>query len=56
MYEAALALTLTGLLLFALTNIFPLLGLRAQGVEHDLHLFGASVAFWGQDYHLLAPS
>jgi paraquat-inducible protein A len=54
MYEAALALTLTGLLLFALTNIFPLLGLRAQGVEHDLHLFGASVAFWGQDYHLLA--
>lgn len=54
MLESVLALTTAGLLLFFLSNLFPLLGLRAQGVEQDLLLFGASVAFWGQGYHLLA--
>lgn len=54
MYETALALTLTGLFLFVLSNLFPLLGLRSQGVEQELHLLGASVAFWDQEYHVLA--
>lgn len=54
MLESVLALTSAGLLLFILSNYFPLLGLRAQGVEQDLHLFGASIAFWGQGYHVLS--
>ena len=54
MLDEVLALTLAGLILFVLTNVFPLLGLRAQGAEQDLHLFGASVAFWDQGYHLVS--
>jgi paraquat-inducible protein A len=54
MLDEVLALTLAGLILFVLTNVFPLLGLRAQGAEQELHLFGASVAFWDQGYHLVA--
>lgn len=54
MLDAVLALTLAGLILFVLTNLFPLLGLRAQGAEQELHLFGASVAFWDQEYRLVA--
>ena len=54
MLDTTLALTLAGLLLFVLSNLFPLLGLKAQGVEHELHLFGASMAFWQQEYLLLA--
>ncbi|MGB5597660.1 paraquat-inducible protein A [Thiothrix litoralis] len=54
MVDAVMALTLAGLILFALTNLFPLLGLRAQGQEQEMHLFGASVAFWNQEYRLVA--
>lgn len=54
MFESALALTVAGLILFGMTNLFPLIGLRAQGVEQELHLFGASVAFWKQEYQILA--
>lgn len=54
MFETALALTVAGLILFLMTNVFPLIGLRAQGVEQELHLFGASLAFWNQEYQVLA--
>ncbi|SEB03239.1 paraquat-inducible protein A [Thiothrix caldifontis] len=54
MLDSVLALTLAGLTLFVLTNVFPLLGLRAQGAEQELHLLGASLAFWDQGYPLLA--
>lgn len=54
MLDSVLALTLAGLLLFFLSNLFPLLGLRAQGYDQELHLLGASIAFWGQGYHILA--
>lgn len=54
MLDAVLALTLAGLTLFVLTNVFPLLGLRAQGAEQELHLLGASLAFWDQGYPILA--
>ncbi|MEZ5453017.1 MAG: paraquat-inducible protein A [Thiothrix sp.] len=54
MFETALALTVAGLILFVMTNLFPLIGLRAQGVEQELHLFGASLAFWDQEYQVLA--
>ena len=54
MEEITLALTISGLLLYILSNIFPLLGLRAQNVEYELHLLGASVAFWTQGYQLIA--
>ena len=54
MLDAVLALTLAGLILFVLTNLFPLLGLRAQGAEEELHLFGASLAFWDQGYRMVA--
>ncbi len=54
MLESVLALTVAGLFLFLLTNLFPLLGLRAQGFDQELHLVGASIAFWKGDYHILA--
>jgi len=54
MLDGTLALTLTGLILFVLTNFFPLLGLKAQGMSQELTLWKASVAFWEQDFHLLA--
>jgi paraquat-inducible protein A len=54
MEETALALTLAALLLFVVTNVLPLLSLRSQGGEHELHLLGASLAFWGQGYYVLA--
>ena len=54
MQDSVLALTITGLILFILSNIFPLLGLRAQRVDQELHLLGASIAFWQQEYPLLS--
>ncbi|MCB1637606.1 MAG: paraquat-inducible protein A [Thiothrix sp.] len=54
MLEMMLALTLTGLTLYLLTNAFPLLGLRAQGMQQELTLWGACVAFWKQEYYLLS--
>lgn len=54
MLDATLALTITGLILFALTNFFPLLGLKAQGMSQELTLWKASVAFWAQGFQILA--
>lgn len=54
MFDTALALTVAGLILFVLSNLFPLIGLRAQGIQQELHLFGASIAFWDQEYRILA--
>ncbi|MFN3785312.1 MAG: paraquat-inducible protein A, partial [Thiothrix sp.] len=54
MVDNVLALTLAGLILFCITNFFPLLALRAQGAEQDLHLLGASLAFWQQGYWIVA--
>ena len=54
MMESVLALTLAGLLLFMISNFWPLLGLRTQGIEQELHLLGASVAFWDQGYPIVA--
>ncbi|WML91868.1 paraquat-inducible protein A [Thiothrix lacustris] len=54
MIDAVMALTLAGLILFVMTNLFPLLGLRAQGQEQEMHLFGASMTFWNQEYRILA--
>lgn len=54
MLDVTLALTLTGLILFLLTNFFPLLGLKAQGMSQELTLWKASVTFWAQGFQLLA--
>lgn len=54
MLETALALTLTGLILFALTNAFPLLGLKAQGMVQEITLWKATITFWNQDFQLLS--
>ena len=54
MLDTSLALAITGLILFMLTNAFPLLGLRAQGMVQELTLWKAVVAFWGQEYYLLS--
>ena len=40
--------------MFALSNLFPLLELKAQGLSQELSLWKASVAFWGQGFHFLA--
>lgn len=54
MVLTVLALVLTGLILFFLSNFFPLLGLRAQGMTQEISLLHASLTFWQQDYSLLA--
>ncbi|MEZ5476126.1 MAG: paraquat-inducible protein A [Thiolinea sp.] len=54
MLDASLALAVTGLILFVLTNTFPLLGLRAQGMLQEFSLWQASLSFWEQDYRALA--
>ena len=54
MMETVLALTIAGLVLFSISNFWPLLGLSIQGMEQELHLFGASIAFWNQDYPIVA--
>ncbi len=54
MVETALALTLAGLVLFIPTNFLPLLSLKSQNVEQQIHLVGASLAFWQQEYYALA--
>jgi len=54
MVPTVLALVLTGLILFFLSNFFPLLGLRAQGMTQEISLLQASLTFWQQDYSILA--
>lgn len=54
MVERALALTVTGVVLFGLTNVFPMLVLRSQGTEVEMHLLGASIAFWREGFPALA--
>lgn len=54
MQDSVLALTLTGIILFAITNFFPLLGLKAQGMVQELTLWKATVTFWQQDFQLLS--
>nr|CAA6812776.1 MAG: Paraquat-inducible protein A [uncultured Thiotrichaceae bacterium] len=54
MLESALALTLTGIILFILTNFFPLLGLKAQGLVQELTLWKATITFWQQGFQLLS--
>ncbi len=54
MAQIALALTVTGLILFVLTNSFPLLGLTTRGLMHEITLIGAGVSFWQQGYPILS--
>lgn len=54
MMEVSLALTVTGLILFALTNFFPLLGLKAQGMVQEITLWKATIAFWDQGFQVLS--
>lgn len=50
----SLALVITGLILFVITNAFPLIGLRAQGITQELSIWKATSAFWLQDYYWLS--
>ncbi|CAA6817692.1 MAG: Paraquat-inducible protein A [uncultured Thiotrichaceae bacterium] len=54
MLDSVLALTLTGIILFVLTNFFPLLGLKAQGMVQELTLWKATITFWQQGFQLLS--
>lgn len=54
MQSASLALIFTGLILFIMTNAFPLIGLRAQGITQELTIWKATTAFWAQDYYWLS--
>lgn len=47
--DRSLALALTGLILFVLSNIFPLLTLKAQGVAFDANLLAASIELFRID-------
>lgn len=54
MLNTSLALIITGLILFVMTNAFPLIGLRAQGITQELSIWKATSAFWAQDYYWLS--
>ena len=54
MIGAALALVLTGLVLFGLSNAFPLLGLRVKGAYLEISLLDACLAYWHEGYLALA--
>lgn len=54
MLETSLALVSTGLILFVMTNAFPLIALRAQGITQELTIWKATAAFWEQGYYWLS--
>ncbi|PID50014.1 MAG: paraquat-inducible membrane protein A [Proteobacteria bacterium] len=54
MFSFSLALTVNSLVLFIISNAFPMLELRAQGMLQEFTLWEASLVFWDQDYLLLA--
>lgn len=54
MLKASLALIITGLILFVITNAFPLIALRAQGITQELTIWRATAAFWEQGYYWLS--
>ncbi|HHL18474.1 MAG TPA: paraquat-inducible protein A [Thiothrix sp.] len=50
----SLALVLTGIILFILSNLFPLLSLKAQGIAYDGTLLSASIELYNRDRPWLA--
>lgn len=50
----SLALAITGIFLFILSNIFPFISLTALGIYQDSNLFSASVALFHADRPFLA--
>lgn len=52
--DRSLALALTGLILFFLSNLFPLLTLKAQGVAFDANLIAASIELFRIDRPFLS--
>lgn len=52
--DRSLALTLTGLILFFLSNIFPLLTLKAQGLAFDANLISTSIELFRIDRPFLS--
>ena len=51
--QRSLALTLTGLILFVVANMFPLISLSALGNSQQGTLFSATMALMSEDMHLL---
>lgn len=52
--DLSIALALTGLILFILSNIFPLISLKSLGLFQESTLLSASLAMFHADYPLLA--
>ena len=52
--EAALALTLSALLLFVLVNANPLMSMQFQGTRRDTTLAGAAIEMWDRGMHLVS--
>lgn len=52
--KRSMALAITGIILFVLTNLFPLLSLKSLGIYQESTLFSASVAMFDAGYHFLA--
>ena len=52
--DQALALAVTGAILFLIMNAFPLMALNLQQTTHQTTMFEAALAMWDKDMHLLA--
>ena len=52
--DRSLALALTGLILFVLSNLYPLLSLKSQGLAQEGTLFSASISLFENGRPLLA--
>jgi paraquat-inducible protein A len=52
--EWALALVTTAGILFAIANLFPVVGIEAQGTQVNTTLYGAVAVLWGEGMPLVA--
>ena len=52
--DQALALAITGAILFLMMNAFPLMAINLQQTTHYTTMFEATLAMWAKDMHVLA--
>lgn len=52
--DQALALSISGAMLFLIMNAFPLMAINLQQTTHQTTMFEATLAMWDKDMHVLA--
>lgn len=52
--QATLALTITALIVFLVSNLFPIVSIESQGLHRSSTLLGAVITLWNDQMHLVA--